>query len=226
MSKSIFITATGTDIGKTYVTGLLLKKLIDAGLNATYFKAAVSGNVMGESGLIPGDAAYVNKIANIQGDLKEMVPYVYKNAVSPHLASRIEGNPVDMNVVNAYYDHMRQKYDYVVVEGSGGILCPICFDERKIWLEDVIKDLNLDCILIANAGLGTINDVGLTVSYMKYKGIALKGIILNRFHPGDLMEEDNRDMITYMTKIPVLATVKDGDMELEIDVDKLIELFR
>jgi len=81
MSKKIFITATGTNIGKTFVTALIVKKLRDAGYNAGYYKAALSGAEITENGLIPGDAYYVNKIANINETMDNLVSYVYKEAV-------------------------------------------------------------------------------------------------------------------------------------------------
>ena len=192
MSKNLFITGTGTDVGKTYVTGLILKKLNESKKRAAYYKAAMSGNDRTEDQtLIPGDALHVKNISGIQQPLEEMCHYVYENAYSPHLASRIEGNPVKMEVVRDGFMKLSKKYDYVTVEGSGGILCPVCFDEEKIQLEDIIRELELDCLLIADAGLGTINDVGLTAAYMKSKGLTVKGIIFNHFHPGDIMEEDN-----------------------------------
>ena len=192
MSKALFITGTGTDIGKTYVAGLIVKKLTDAGKNAAYYKAAMSGNDRREDGtLIPGDALFVQQTAQISQQLEEMCPYIYENAYSPHLASRIEGNPVQMDVVKAGYKNVCDKYDYVTMEGSGGILCPICFDEAKIQLEDVIKELGLSSIIIADAGLGTINSVVLTVEYMKSHELPLKGIIFNNYHPGNVMEDDN-----------------------------------
>ena len=138
MSKALFITGTGTDIGKTYVTGLIVKKLAEEGKSAAYYKAAMSGNDRRADGsLIPGDALFVT------------------------------------------------------VEGSGGILCPICFDEAKIQLEDVVLELGLSSILIADAGLGTINSVVLTAEYMKAHHLPLKGIIFNHYHPGNVMEDDN-----------------------------------
>ena len=164
MSKALFITGTGTDIGKTYVTGLIVKKLAEEGKSAAYYKAAMSGNDRRADGsLIPGDALFVQKISGITQPLEEMCPYVYEHAYSPHLASRIEGHPVEMAVVRDGYRAVCDKYDYVTVEGSGGILCPICFDEAKIQLEDVVLELGLSSILIADAGLGTINSVVLTV---------------------------------------------------------------
>ena len=94
MSKNIFITGTGTDIGKTFVTGLIVKKLHESGRSAAYYKAAMSGNERREDGsLIPGDALYVKTVSGIGQPLEEMCPYIYENAFSPHLASRLEGNP-------------------------------------------------------------------------------------------------------------------------------------
>ena len=180
MSKNLFITGTGTDIGKTYVTGLMIKKLQESGLKAAYYKAAMSGNDRREDGsLIPGDAVRVKNMSGISQPPEEMCPYVYENAYSPHLASRLEGNPVQPEVVKAGFEKVAAEYDYVTMEGSGGILCPICFDEQKIMLEDVITMLDLSCLLIADAGLGTINQVVLTWFYMKSRNIPVKGIIFN-----------------------------------------------
>ncbi|MFQ7614869.1 MAG: ATP-dependent dethiobiotin synthetase BioD [Roseburia faecis] len=91
MGKGIFVTGTGTDIGKTYVTALIVKKLADAGIRTGYYKAALSGaKSIGDS-----DAGYVKKIAGITQEDTSLLSYLYQNAVSPHLAAQIEGNPVD-----------------------------------------------------------------------------------------------------------------------------------
>lgn len=226
MSKNLFITGTGTDIGKTFVSGLILKKLNEYGKNPGYYKAAMSGNDRRDDGsLIPGDALYVQQISKISQPLETMCPYVYENAYSPHLASRIEGNPVRMDVVKRSFKEVCHSYDYVTVEGSGGILCPICFDEFRIQLEDIIKELHLSCIIVADAGLGTINNVVLTTEYMRSKNIPVKGIIFNRFHPGDVMEEDNRNMCEHLTGLRVLACVQKDAKDLDIDIDLLTSLY-
>ena len=154
-----------------------------------------------------------------------MCHYVYENAYSPHLASRIEGHPVEMQVVRQGFYSLVPQYDYITVEGSGGILCPICFDEAKIQLEDIIKDLHLSCIMIADAGLGTINNVVLTYEYMKAHNLPVKGVIFNNYHPGNVMEDDNIRMCQYMTNLPVLAKVQPGDTQLDIDVELLKNLY-
>ena len=226
MSKGLFVVGTGTDVGKTYVTGLLLKKLHEAGLSAGYYKAAVSGNERGEDGhLIPGDALRVKMLSGIDQDLSSMCPYIYERAVSPHLASRIEGNPVDMKVVRAGFEKVCDDFEYVMMEGSGGILCPIRYDSETIWLEDIIKEFDLSSILIADAGLGTINQVVLTCKYMESKGLKVKGIIFNHYHRGDVMEEDNVKMCEAMTGIPVIGYVADGALDVSIDLDTLKSLF-
>ena len=226
MSRALFITGTGTDIGKTYVTGLIVKKLAEGGNNPGYYKAAMSGNERREDGsLIPGDARFVQQVSGISQPLEEMCPYVYEHAYSPHLASRIEGNPVVMDVVKQGFDAVCDKYDYVTVEGSGGILCPIRFDEQRIQLEDIVKELHLSSVIIADAGLGTINSVVLTAEYMKAKHMNVKGIIFNHFHPGDVMEEDNILMCELMAGLPILAKVEDGAKTLDIDMNALTALY-
>ncbi len=226
MSKNLFITGTGTDVGKTYVTGLIVKKLCGSGKSAAYYKAAMSGNErQPDQTLIPGDALFVKNVSGTEQPLKQMCPYVYELAYSPHLASKIEGNPVQMNVVKRGFEEICQKYDYVTMEGSGGILCPVRFDQEKILLEDVIKELGLSCLVVADAGLGTINYVGLTVEYMRSRKIPVKGILFNHFHPGNVMEEDNRKMCEYITGLKVLACVKDGDRELDVDAEILASLY-
>lgn len=226
MSKAVFLTGTGTDIGKTYISGLIVKKLAEAGKNPAYYKAAMSGNDRRADGsLIPGDALFVQKTSGISQPLEEMCPYVYENAWSPHLASRVEGNLVDLEVVRKGFLETADKYDYITMEGSGGILCPLCFDERRIQLEDVIREFELSSILVADAGLGTINSVVLTAEYMKARSLPIKGIIFNHYHPGNIMEDDNIFMCEHMTGLTVIAKVQDNATELETDADVLAVLY-
>ena len=119
------------------------------------------------------------------------------------------------------FDHVCSKYDYVTAEGSGGILCPLRYDEQKIQLEDFIKARSLACLMIADAGLGTINAAVLTAEYMKARQIPVKGIIFNHYVPGDPMHEDNRLMCEAMTGLKVIACVKDGDTDLDIPFELL-----
>ena len=226
MSKTVFITGTGTDVGKTYVTGLLVKKLRAAGKHAGYYKAAMSGNERRDDGsLIPGDALQVKSMSGIEQPLEEMCPYVYETAVSPHLASKLEGNPVERKRILEAFDHICSKYEYVTAEGSGGILCPLRFDDQHIQLEDFIKARDLSCLIVADAGLGTINAVVLTVEYMKSRNIPVKGMIFNHYEENSRLHQDNLRMCEILTGIKVLACGREGDTELDLPFEVLEQIY-
>ena len=211
MAKTIFITATGTDIGKTYVSGLIAKHIKDKGLNIGYYKAALSGS----NDIKDSDAWYVKQQADLLDSYDEMVSYTYKHAYSPHLAARIEGNPPDIKIIKNAYKDISKKHDYMIVEGSGGIICPIRYDSnQKIFLEDIIKELNIPSLIIADAGLGTINSTVLTIEYMRSKNLKINGVILNRFEAENEMHNDNKKMIEDMTGVKIIGVVIDGILKL------------
>ena len=226
MGKGIFITATGTDIGKTYVTALLIKKLREAGLNAGYYKAALSGAEPGPNGLVPGDAAFVAKTAGLTEAPSQMVSYIYEEAVSPHLAAQREGNPVELVKVAQDYAKSLEKYDYVTVEGSGGIICPIRWDEQHILLEDIIKELKLGTLVVTNAALGSINALVLTTYYLKEHQIPVRGIILNNYDETNFMQADNKRMMEAISGYPVIGIVKPKGKDIEIDLELLRSCYK
>ncbi len=226
MSQGIFITATGTDIGKTYVTGLIVKCLRKAGLNAGYYKAALSGAEIRNGEMIPGDAEFVAKTAGIPAKSADLVSYIYKEAVSPHLAALREGSPVEMDKIKADYQASLEKYDYVTMEGSGGIICPIRWDEKHLLLEDIIKELGLGTFVISTAALGSINACVLTTYYLQQHNIPVRGIILNNYDADDFMQQDNKKMIEELSDVPVIACVTPNSTELDIDPEFLASLYK
>lgn len=221
MGKGLFITGTGTDIGKTYVTALLVRTLRRAGYDVGYYKAAISGApTVRES-----DAGFVNAFADIGEDEDMILSYLYQNAVSPHLAARIEGHPLEKDVILSAWRRVTERFPYVTMEGSGGIVCPIRHDEKAVvYLEDIIRWLALPSLIVADAGLGTINAVVLTAEYMKRRNLPVRGVLLNHWK-GGVMEEDNVKMIEEITGLPVLAKISAGDEEMEIDVERVISLY-
>lgn len=226
MSKGIFVTATGTDVGKTYVTGLLVKALRKAGLNAGYYKAALSGAELVDGELIPGDCAWVANVAGLDDSPQSLVSYIYKTAVSPHLAAKLEKQPIDPDVIVADFAKAKQKYDYLTMEGSGGIICPLRLDEKTFMLADMIQLLDLDIFIVALAGLGTINSVVLTTEYAKNRGIAIKGIILNHYEPDNFLHQDNKQEIEHLTGLPVIACIGENDQDLDIDPQQLCSYYK
>ena len=216
--KGYFVTATGTDVGKTFITALLVKKWRDSGIDAGYYKAALSGAELRDGKWVAGDADYVKRIANLPDSQEQLVSYVYKEAVSPHLAARKEGNPVELAKVKDDFDAACARHEFVFAEGSGGIICPIRYDDQKIFLVDIMKTLNLPLLIVTTAALGSINACVLTVEYARNCGLDVRGLIVNRYgSSGNLeMEDDNIRMMQDLTGLEILAKVKNGDTDLGV----------
>lgn len=217
--KGIFITGTGTDIGKTYISGLILKNLRDNGINAGYYKPALSGAYKKEAKLIPGDAEHVCQVSGLTESPENLVSYIFETPVSPHLASQVESkNSIDENVILKDYNTLRQKYNFILAEGCGGLMCPLripCTSSisigeqtKPLMLPDIIKLLNLDIIIVADAGLGTINSVLLTVECARQKNINILGIILNRYEENNFLHQDNLKQIEFLTNLPILDCIQ------------------
>ena len=208
MAKKIFITATGTDIGKTYVSALIVKKMRDSGFNCGYYKPVVSGVTELGGRLVDSDPNYVIQFSDIEDMAEDCVSYWWKDAVSPHLAAKRSGQKIDIEKIKYDYSRLNKKYDYLLIEGAGGITCPLVVNnEEKYLLKDLIWELGLSIIIVADAGLGTINSTLLTVEYARENGIDIEGIILNNYECDNFMHWDNLEQIETLTKLNVLATV-------------------
>lgn len=114
MSKGLFITGTDTDIGKTYVTALLVKTMRQNGYDTGYYKAAISGAPT----VAASDAGFVNEFAGIHEPEDMLLSYLYQHAVSPHLAARLEGHPLEKDVVLAAWKRVTETYPYVTMEAA------------------------------------------------------------------------------------------------------------
>ena len=119
--KSIFVTATGTDVGKTYISALLVKAMRDAGVDARYYKPALSGAVREGERLIPGDAAFVAEYAGLQQQPEQMVSYIFEEAVSPHLAAKRSGAAIELEKLADDRTKAGAAAEFLLVEGCGEI---------------------------------------------------------------------------------------------------------
>lgn len=217
MSKNIFITATGTDVGKTYVSALIVKSMRSAGHNCGYFKPVLSGVEEKDGKLKISDCNYVVETAKIPTTADECVGYWWKEAVSPHLAAKRMGQDIEISTIKQKFESLSKNYDYLLIEGAGGITCPLRLENgEKYLLKDLIKELGASIIIVADAGLGTINSTLLTVEYARANNITVSGIILNNFNPDSFMHQDNLKQVEYLTGIKVVATVKRGQKDIEL----------
>ena len=222
MCKKIFVTGTGTDVGKTFVCALILKKFCQEKISAGYYKAAASGE---EIENIPADAFFVKKISGLNCDMKNFVSYSFKKSVSPHLAAKIFNRPIEFSVIEKDFLNAAKNFDFLTVEGSGGIICPLRFDEKILMLDDVVKKLNLSAVVVIDSKLGEINSAVLTVEHLFAKKIPVKGLIFNRFDEKNILHVDNRDVIEKITNLPTLFTVKKNSTNLDISVENLMQIY-
>ena len=221
MEKGVYIIGTNTDIGKTFISGLILKKLREEGINAGYYKAVLSGAKKDKDGLIPLDCEEVMRISGLKESYENMVSYILEKPYSPHLASEVEKVSISMEKIKKDYKRLRDKYEFILCEGCGGIVCPISFLERKLMLEDIIKEFNLPIILVSNSGLGAINHTVLTISYLRNLGVRVKGIILNEFNKNNIIHRDNKKIIKELTGINNISTVPKIEDIKEYDLNEL-----
>ena len=224
MSKNIFITATGTDIGKTYVSALIVKKMRESGFDCGYFKPVLSGVEEKDGKLTASDCNYVVSTANIPTSADECVSYWWKEAVSPHLAAKRAGMEIDIAKIKSDFVQKNKEFDYLLIEGAGGITCPLRLENgEKYILKDLIKELEAPIIIVADGGLGTINSILLTVEYARNNGINIKGIILNNYEPSNFMHQDNLKQVEYLTGVKVVATVEKGQKDIKL-LENLFEV--
>lgn len=171
-NKTIFITATDTDVGKTVISGLLLRFLLQRSINAGYQKWVSTGDAEN-----PADLAALQKISGLKPDptlLDLQIPYRLAFPASPHLAAELEKEKIDPEKIISAYHEIAEKHEVLVIEGVGGLLVPLC---RNLLLADLLRRLKLPTILVARSGLGTINHTLLTIEAMRSRQIPVAGII-------------------------------------------------
>ncbi|MCK4947930.1 MAG: dethiobiotin synthase [Candidatus Aureabacteria bacterium] len=194
----IFITATGTGVGKTVVSSVILALARKRGHNPVIMKPIETDT----DGECSKDISFCYTAAGMKNraELKETAPFLFKLGASPHLAGREEGVVIDREKIIDSYNNLKNKFSPVIVEGAGGLLVPIT--ENYLYA-DLIKDMAIEIIIVSNIELGTINHTLLTVECAKKRGMGIKGIIFNNVP--EILTDIHRDN---MRIIPLLSGVK------------------
>ena len=182
------------------------------GVAAVYFKPMQSGCPEEAGELIPTDARFARELAGLDEPLRLLCPIALRLPLAPGVAAAKEGVAVDLSRIAAALWELSRRYEFFVVEGAGGLYVPLIGNDFLVL--DLIRWLNLPLLVVARAGLGTINHTALTVMAARQAGIEVAGIILNRGSatPG-LAEQTNPAVIEAITGRPILARVPEiGDL--------------
>lgn len=195
-----FVTGTDTGVGKTQASRALLSLLADAGLSPQGFKPYESGC---SSLSAPSDALSLREAARSELPLELVCPHRFRAPLAPGIAARRLGREPDWRVTLAAWERLR--HGSVVVEGAGGLFVPLDSSHDVI---DLISTLGLPVLLVARAGLGTLNHTALSLEALAARDIPVAAVLLSRSTPArDASERDNPSLIAERHRVPVLGPV-------------------
>lgn len=212
----IFITGTDTDVGKTIVTAGLAATMQSFGYQTGVFKPAQTGCIIENGVQLAPDLDLVNKTDK---NIRAIATYKFKEPIAPSLAAELENVIIDNNRLLEDFNALKQKCDFTLVEGAGGLLAPLY---KNFLMRDLAKFLNLPTIIVAKPNLGTINHILLTVEAVKSAKIELLGIIISKYPTGtdDIAIKNAPRMIEELSGEKILGIIPDIE---EITPKKLIK---
>jgi dethiobiotin synthetase len=191
--RGVFVTGTGTEVGKTVVAAVIARTLAISGTRVAVFKPAVSG--LDEHALAgePPDHELL-RIASGSGQTDgQIAPYRYGPPVSPHLGAELAGETIDPERLVAAACAASEGADALVCEGVGGLLVPLTLD---YLVRDFARELGLPVVIAASPSLGTINHTLLTLEAARAAGLSPNVVVLTPW-PADpsVVERSNREAI-------------------------------
>ncbi|MFC1566439.1 dethiobiotin synthase [bacterium] len=204
--NSIFVTGTDTGSGKTIVTGLLAKYLADQGLKIITQKWIQTGS----KGFPEDITVHLRLMGKSKSDVKNLLkyinPYCFKFPASPHLSAKLEGKKINLKKIIDSYNHLKQSFDSIIVEGLGGALVP--YNNKNMVIE-ITKKLKIPAIIVAKNQLGCINHTLITIEALKKRNINILGIIFNDHNPKkkDIVKDDNMKIIQKLSKVQYLGSL-------------------
>jgi dethiobiotin synthetase len=195
--RGVFVTGTGTEVGKTVVAAVIARTLVTDGESVAVFKPAVTGL---DDGAEP-DHALLRRAAGSNQSDEEIAPYRYGPPASPHLAAAMAGEKIDPERLLAGARAAAASADILVCEGVGGLLVPLA---RGYLIRDLAAGLGLPLVVAASPGLGTINHTLLTLEAARGAGLEVEYVVLTPWPaaPAEI-EESNRETIAALGEVRV-----------------------
>jgi dethiobiotin synthetase len=205
-ARGIFVTATDTEVGKTFVAAGLARALKAQGVDVGVMKPVASGATKTDDGPVCQDAVELVEAARSTDDMSLVNPVCLEASLAPLVAARIEGTRVDLGAVWRAYETLCGRHDFLVVEGIGGLLVPL--DEGATVL-DLITMFGLPALVVTRPTLGTINHTLLTVRYGREHGVDLAGLVINAVKPVEPSQavQTNPAVLAEWSKTLVLANL-------------------
>ncbi|MEM3065044.1 MAG: dethiobiotin synthase [Candidatus Nitrosotenuis sp.] len=217
--KSFFVTATDTEIGKTVITASLALALKNCGINVGVMKPFACGGQQ-KQGFKSEDAQLLAKSAGVADGEDLINPYFFPIPASPYTAANKLGASINIEVVIQKFEKLQALHDVVLVEGIGGIMTPIL---KNYFVADLIKDMNLEAIVVTSAKIGTVNHTVLTCEACKKYGLTLRGLIINNYDSTGYVVDELAKDLTNLTGVETLCTIPHLD---ELSINRISEILQ
>jgi dethiobiotin synthetase len=202
VARGLFVTGTGTGVGKTVVAATIARTAAARGERVTVFKPAVTGL---DDGSEP-DHVLLRRAAGSSQTDDEVAPYRYGPPVSPHLGAQLAGETISAARLQAMARAAARDADLLVCEGVGGFLVPLTLG---YLVRDLARDLGLPAVIAAPPGLGTINHTLLTIESVRAVGLDVAAVVLTPWpaEPDDV-ERSNRETIERLGAVTVQTVAR------------------
>lgn len=199
--KSIFITGTDTDIGKTFVATLLVSSLKAHGYSTGYFKPVQTGTASAS----PSDLQTVTSLITLEPEEQTSSVYSFTEPMAPSRAARLNHEEIHIDTILKCWNKLPPRN--WVVEGAGGLLVPL---NSKQSIRDLVVVLEMDVVLVASTRLGTMNHILLSLEVAQASGINVLGLVLvGQEDPGlkEALEDYLQNRPQDSNKVPILAEI-------------------
>lgn len=206
VGKAIFLTGTGTDVGKTTFAAALAHAVKLSGYQPSYYKPVLSGATRVHNQLVGGDLSQVQNTAPLTEPWQSHCSYLFEKAVSPHLAARHQHIQIDSNKLLKDFQDIRSQSTHLIVEGAGGSACPLSDSEPIYTIAHLMAELRCPSYIVCSAELGTLHHTVATLAYLNTLNVPVSGLLVNSYEETPVCK-DNLIMLERMTKLPVLAVL-------------------
>lgn len=208
--RGVFVTGTGTGVGKTLVGRALIAALRDRGVRVAPFKPVETGcRRSGTGAMVPEDAVALCRAAGLRigrdVPMDRICPYRFPDPVAPHLAADRAGTRIDVPRIIAAFRELQERFRFVVAESAGGVLVPV---HGRILNVDLMRSLGLPVLIVAPDQLGAINHTLLALEALRRRKLKVQGVVLTRQGPCDDASPDpwgHVSAIETYGRAPVLA---------------------
>jgi len=201
--KSLFITGTDTDVGKTYITaglGVVIRKM---GIDVGVMKPFAAGTDE-KKGYKSKDIKIISKAAQACDPENLVNPQFFPIPASPYTAWKNLKIKPKISTILSSFRKLSKLHEMILVEGMGGIMTPIL---KNYYITNLIKEMKIPAVIVTRSKIGTINHTIMTVKMCEKYKIPIKGIIINDFDSdGYKTKELTRDLKN-LTGVSVLGSI-------------------